>query len=85
MTLTLGPRIYGKILKWGVLPGNKLDTFTAQPVINTALEEKVSYTQEVTQVIVKGASQVLPVPLTTHYDKFGAANNYESGQPTTIC
>ncbi len=85
MALRLSPRIYRQNFKWSVLPSNKIDTVTAKPVLNTPLEDKISYIQEVTNVDVGGTAHTLPVGLNVPISHFGASNNYESGQPTTMC
>lgn len=85
MTLKLGPRIYGQNFKWGVLPSNKIDTVTMQPVLNTPMDEKSSLTQEVTSVNVGGESKSLPIDLSTAMNFYLASNNYESGATTTLC
>ena len=85
MSLKLSPRIYGQNFKWGVLPSNKIDTVTMQPVLNTPMDEKSSLTQEVTAVNVGGASKSLPIDLSTSMNFYLASNNYESGASTTMC
>lgn len=85
MALKLSPRIYGQNFKWGVLPSNKVDTVTMQPVLNTPIGEKSSFTQEVTSVTVDGASKSLPIDLSTDMNFYLASNNYEIGATTTMC
>jgi hypothetical protein len=85
MALALGPRIYSKNFKWGVLPKNKIDTVTAQPVINTPLDDADAITQEVSTVTVGGTSSALPIALNIAPTHQFFTNNHESGQPTIMC
>lgn len=85
MALLLSPRIYNKNFKWGILPKNKIDTVTAQPVINTPISAATSTTIEVTKVNIKDEEHSLPIALSVTPTNLLFSNNYESGQPTTIC
>lgn len=85
MSILLSPRIYNKNFKWGVLPRNKIDTVTLQPMINTPISDAEGVSQEITSVDVKGTTHTLPVGLDISPTNLLFSNNYESGQPTTIC
>ena len=85
MALLLSPRIYNKNFKWGILPRNKIDTIVMQPIRNTPMKEASSFTQEITSVTVRDETVTLPVNLDLAFTHFGYTNNFEMGQPTTMC
>ena len=84
MPIELTPRIYSKNFRWGVLPRNKIDTFSAEVTLNTPLGAATNLTQEITDVNVAGNPLALPVALNTPLTHFLASNNYEEGQSTTM-
>ena len=84
MPIDLTPRIYSKNFKWGVLPRNKIDTFSAEVTLNTPLGTATNLTQEITDVNVADKSLKLPIALDTPLTHVLFSNNYESGQSTTM-
>lgn len=85
MALQLGPRIYKPNFKWGVLPRNKLDTLSAEVTLNTPLEDAGSIVQETNKVTIRGVEHTLPIALDVPISTVLNSNNFESGQPTTMC
>lgn len=55
--LSITPRQYKSSLKWSLIPSNKIDTVSMQPIENTlAAEQDIVHTERFTQVTVEGIS-----------------------------
>ena len=64
MAILLTPRIYGQSMKWQISPKNKIDTVTANPILNTiASEPDKFFTSEALPVKILGQTEQITLPI----------------------
>lgn len=89
MAIALKPRIYRQGLRWSLLPRNKVDTVTMQPVSNKVSDADVIATSDITSVTIDDTTYALPIPTTVKYNHINLTMNVtkevECGKGSTRC